>query len=756
MVLVNTADDPTAVEVMPEVGGVANEGRIPAERKLTVRLITYGNATASAITIGHGSNRSALTIILQRTIRVPDNRDANALPPSCGEFPIYKVSDYAHNMPDDMARKGGVFIPMYQREAMWVQFHSTTQFAIKMYVGGVNAVSGFPMVENEKTKEKRLKMLNSGKQIQDYMVVPNQPWLDGIVSEDGKIRQFVAKPKGTGFSVEAQVTGEENVGGMQFEIIPVKKNLPEQLEIRYEDRQQKVVTRSITLASKGLTAESTWIDVKKVVRDEFDVSIKDQQLSAYPETTWGIPAFHCAVDFGENVKLGDVYFPKNFTLRVVQNIPLPYLSSGGRTYMMAASSVNYPTAHGAVGSKLVGMGLNLSNGYAAPLTAQPTGMAFAAQQGTSFPLSGSTLFAGNTTQPASGGALFGGAGYGQAAPTAGTGLFGSNIVQQQQFAFGNISSVGGPSGGTLFGSAAPAGRGGLFGSSTVQQQQSAFGNVSSVGGPSGGALFGSAAPVGGGGPFGPGPPPKSLFGNDSGVLKGPGFQPSLSASSTSVNPFGTFGSLPHASNPSLFGAKGDTAQQCLVTDSRAMPPPPENQVAADGGSTKRHQSAGPRRKGFARKAEQERDRAPTVVKEMGISAGGFIKQTINPDTHEPDVWDTDASVMMNVQILDSESFCAVTGLPPPSTPVDAATYAQHGYPFFEIWGEKKTGIKGEFGEVKSVAQIEAERAAAEGMILPEEPSVPVRIVELNMGTFKSTFRPVEILRKELEALRLSS
>lgn len=35
------------------------------------------------------------------------------------------------------------------------------------------------------------------------MVSPEQPWLDGIADGDGTVRQFVAMPLGSGYSVEA-------------------------------------------------------------------------------------------------------------------------------------------------------------------------------------------------------------------------------------------------------------------------------------------------------------------------------------------------------------------------------------------------------------------------------------------------------------------------------------------------------------------------------------------------------------------------
>jgi hypothetical protein len=55
-----------------------------------------------------------LVIEFKRTIRVPDNNDTNELPPDEGSFPLYKVDDYAEELPLNMAQKGGLFIPMYR------------------------------------------------------------------------------------------------------------------------------------------------------------------------------------------------------------------------------------------------------------------------------------------------------------------------------------------------------------------------------------------------------------------------------------------------------------------------------------------------------------------------------------------------------------------------------------------------------------------------------------------------------------------
>lgn len=92
---------------------------ISEHSKLAVTLGTYGYEDHRNIQISHGSLKSALTITFQRTLRVPDNKDVNSLPPSLGEFPLYSVAEYKHRMPDDMAKKGGIFLPMFQKEGMY-------------------------------------------------------------------------------------------------------------------------------------------------------------------------------------------------------------------------------------------------------------------------------------------------------------------------------------------------------------------------------------------------------------------------------------------------------------------------------------------------------------------------------------------------------------------------------------------------------------------------------------------------------------
>ena len=145
-------------------------------------------------------------VSFQRTLRIPDDGGLYPLPPGLGRFPVFRVADYADRVPASWRRRGGVFIPMYQREALWLSFEQPwwRGCAVKVGVGKVNAVSGAAWDE----------ALCAGPQ--DYLVCPDQPWLDGINAGDGFVRQFVAMPLGMGYTVEGRLTGSEEHGGIQI------------------------------------------------------------------------------------------------------------------------------------------------------------------------------------------------------------------------------------------------------------------------------------------------------------------------------------------------------------------------------------------------------------------------------------------------------------------------------------------------------------------------------------------------------------
>jgi hypothetical protein len=158
----------------------------------------------------------------QRTLRIPDDGQSYPLPPTLGTFPLRWVSDFASRLPGEWSMPGqppALFIPMYQREALWLAFEAASwkPNAVKIGVGKINALTGQPWDETLHAEP------------QDYLVCPHQPWLDGINSAQGVIRQFVAMPLGAGYTVEGQLTGQEQVGGLQVLVFdPLPGLFPDQ------------------------------------------------------------------------------------------------------------------------------------------------------------------------------------------------------------------------------------------------------------------------------------------------------------------------------------------------------------------------------------------------------------------------------------------------------------------------------------------------------------------------------------------------
>jgi len=139
------------------------------------------------------------SIELHRNLRIPDDDRSYPLPPGLGRFPLRHLDDFADRLSGKTLHRGGVVMPMHQAEAMWLNFDagwsSEYPCAVQVAAGKVCAVSGGPWSAD----------LNADPQ--NYLVIRDQPWLDGYCVGEGIIRQFVAMPLGEGYTAEEQLTG---------------------------------------------------------------------------------------------------------------------------------------------------------------------------------------------------------------------------------------------------------------------------------------------------------------------------------------------------------------------------------------------------------------------------------------------------------------------------------------------------------------------------------------------------------------------
>ena len=194
----------------------------------------------------------------QRTLRIPDDGREYPLPPGLERFPLLRVADHAGRVPAEWGADD-LFIPMYQREALWLGFDGAAwkPNAVKVGIGGVNAVSGGAWDDELHAKP------------QDYLVTPDQPWLDGINVGDGQIRQFVAMPLGAGYTVEAQVTGAESVGGIRLLVFEPKPGRFPDEPPPMPDAAPMMTAAAPSGAEMGLGAGGTMR--QKIYPDEYGV-----------------------------------------------------------------------------------------------------------------------------------------------------------------------------------------------------------------------------------------------------------------------------------------------------------------------------------------------------------------------------------------------------------------------------------------------------------------------------------------------------
>ncbi len=205
---------------------------------------------------------------LQRTLRVPNDGKTYPLPPGLGVFPIYKAADFTDSIPPDWNRDNSFFIPMYQREALWLGFAAADwkPNAVKIELGKVNAVSGESESDSLQGKP------------QNYLVCPQQLWLDGINSGKNAIRQFVAMPLGLGVTVEANISDKEEFGAIQITVFEPKAGVfPDQAPEKHHNFVQKRIRSSAMFKSFTMGLAAGGQIKQKIYPDPYGIDVWDSE-----------------------------------------------------------------------------------------------------------------------------------------------------------------------------------------------------------------------------------------------------------------------------------------------------------------------------------------------------------------------------------------------------------------------------------------------------------------------------------------------
>ena len=91
--------------------------------------------------------------------------------------------------------------------------------------------------------------------------------------------------------------------------------------------------------------------------------------------------------------------------------------------------------------------------------------------------------------------------------------------------------------------------------------------------------------------------------------------------------------------------------------------------------------------------------------DMGLAAGGRIKQTIPKDPN-PRAWNKTAMKMINIQMVNSVAFEAITGLVPPMPTISFEDYAKAKIPYYIHDQANSYLICEQFDSISTVSEID--------------------------------------------------
>lgn len=185
----------------------------------------YFNTSGYPTTGGPFLKLGTSRIQFRKCARVPADDLAYALPGKGPTFPLFKIhgadseedSVLRSTLPDGLAN-GHALIPMYQKEAMWMDFQSCEPTALKICYGGQKGQAESEYSEqgiNVLTGKTDVPLLMQIKKShvwppnaqQNYMVVPEQQWLGNMNVDEGQMAQFTSHELDNSAAAEAQMSG---------------------------------------------------------------------------------------------------------------------------------------------------------------------------------------------------------------------------------------------------------------------------------------------------------------------------------------------------------------------------------------------------------------------------------------------------------------------------------------------------------------------------------------------------------------------
>ena len=85
---------------------------------------------------------AGVSISFKRTLRLPDDGETHHLPPGLGDFPLRHIEDFDLKNHNHLKKRGGILMPMFQADALWINFDSLQMTSDEDYPVAIKIVTG--------------------------------------------------------------------------------------------------------------------------------------------------------------------------------------------------------------------------------------------------------------------------------------------------------------------------------------------------------------------------------------------------------------------------------------------------------------------------------------------------------------------------------------------------------------------------------------------------------------------------------------